>query len=69
MFEMYDDDFNDDDDDKEGPGTNIYFNEDDDQTPEETKQIKTDFEGDDNFEEIEEEPNLVTIKTLTPSSQ
>lgn len=69
MFEMYDDDFNDEDNDNEGPGTNIYFNDDDDQTPEETKQRKTDFEGDDNFEEIEEEPNLVTIKTLTPSSQ
>ena len=68
MSEMYEDEFMDDNN-NDGPGTNVYFNDDDDQTPEETKLRKSIAEGGDEFEDIEEEPNIVTIKTLTPSSQ
>ena len=39
MFEMYDDDFNEEDENNETPGANVYFNEDDndDLNDEETK--------------------------------
>ena len=47
----------------------LYFDTDDDVIREESKRaiLPQGDEGDD-FEEIEEEPNLVTIKTLTPST-
>lgn len=75
MFEMYENEFiddeGDDDNDDGGPGAKVYLNQDSEQRQiafqEETKNPKS-GDGDD-FEEIEEEPTLVTIKTLTPSSE
>ena len=73
MFEMYEDDFIDaeqvDENSTKHLADDLYFDTDDDVIREESKRasLPQGDEGDD-FEEIEEEPNLVTIKTLTPST-
>lgn len=72
---MYEDEFLDAESD-DGPGTNVFFARDDEESKQPKEETKTRAQSQDNiaacrddeFEEIEEEPNIVTIKTLTPSS-
>ena len=63
MFEMYEDEFIDDEE-QEG-GDNVIFTN---QSEIEKRLADLPEEDDDEFQEIEEEPNIVTIKTLSPNS-
>ena len=63
MFEMYEDEFI--DDEVQEGGDNVLFTN---QSEIEKRLADLPEEDDDEFREIEEEPNIVTIKTLSPNS-